>query len=207
MASWMLIVLICLFQTGFVINQNQSAMEALQVVPDVIDVVPANAITIEFDSGVSAVNGNELTPTQVKNQPIKVEWPVEDGAFYTLCFLDPDAPSRAEPTLGEVHHWLVTNIPGNDISKGEVLIGYIGSGAPKGTGLHRYIFLVYKQPSKLSFDEPRVSNRSRDHRLKLSVRKFAEKYNLGQPTAGSFFQAQYDDYVPILHAQLSGQQP
>ena len=42
---------------------------------------------IEFDSGVSAVNGNELTPTQVKNQPIKVEWPVEDGAFYTLCFL------------------------------------------------------------------------------------------------------------------------
>lgn len=39
----------------------------------------------------------------------------------TLCLnLDPDAPSRAEPTLGEVHHWLVTNIPGNDISKGEV---------------------------------------------------------------------------------------
>lgn len=33
------------------------------------------------------MNGNELTPTQVKNQPIKVEWPVEDGAFYTLCFL------------------------------------------------------------------------------------------------------------------------
>jgi len=204
MAACILIFLICLFQTEFIFGQTQSAMEIYGIVPDVIDVAPANIITVEYDSGVSVAEGKELTPTQVKNHPIKIEWPVEEGAFYTLCMLDPDAPSRAEPTLREVHHWMVTNIPGNNISKGEVLTAYIGSGAPEGTGLHRYIFLAYKQPGKLSFDEPLVSNRSRSNRLNLSIRKFAEKYNLGQPTAGNFFQAQWDEYVPELHAQLSG---
>lgn len=48
--------------------------------------------------------------------------------------LDPDAPSRADPKFGQFQHWLVTNIPGNDVSKGDELTAYIGSGAPKGTG-------------------------------------------------------------------------
>lgn len=47
---------------------------------------------------------------------------------------DPDAPSRADPKFREWHHWCVANIPGADISKGEVLSEYVGSGPPKGTG-------------------------------------------------------------------------
>lgn len=53
------------------------------------------------------------------------------------CFdycLDPDAPSRKEHTYREWHHWLVGNIPGNDISKGETLSAYVGSGPPPDTG-------------------------------------------------------------------------
>jgi hypothetical protein len=46
--------------------------------------------------------------------------------------------------------------------------------------------------------------RSREGRINFSIRKFALKYNLGQPIAGNLFQAQYDDYVPKLHEQLSG---
>jgi phosphatidylethanolamine-binding protein (PEBP) family uncharacterized protein len=38
----------------------------------------------------------------------------------TLFVTDPDAPSRAEPSKREVLHWLVVNIPGNEIKKGEV---------------------------------------------------------------------------------------
>lgn len=47
------------------------------------------------------------------------------GDYVSVCILtpqlnsDPDAPSRAEPTFREWHHWLVVNIPGTDISKGE----------------------------------------------------------------------------------------
>lgn len=100
------------------------------------------------------------------------------------------------------HHWLVGNIPGGDISKGEVLSDYVGSGPPEGTGLHRYVFLVYKQNGKLSFDEPRLPNTSGENRGGFSIAKFATKYNLGNPIAGNFYQAQWDDYVPILYKQL-----
>ena len=54
---------------------------------------------------------------------------------------DPDAPSRSDPKWGEWRHWLVFNIPGNQLGKGDVWWTYIGSGPPKDTGLHRYVFL------------------------------------------------------------------
>lgn len=97
---------------------------------------------------------------------------------------------------------MVGNIPGNDISKGEVLSDYVGSGPPPETGLHRYVFLIYKQSGKLSFDEPRLTNRSGDNRGGFKIQNFVEKYNLGTPVAGNFYQAEYDDYVPILYKQL-----
>lgn len=71
-----------------------------------------------------------------------------------------------------------------------------------GTGLHRYVFLIYKQNGKLTFDEPRLTNRSGDNRGCFKISKFAEKYKLGNPIAGNFYQAEWDDYVPILYKQL-----
>lgn len=100
------------------------------------------------------------------------------------------------------HHWLVGNIPGKEVSKGETLSEYVGSGPPEGTGLHRYVFLVYKQNGKLTFDEQRLKNNSGDNRGGFSIAKFAKKYNLGNPVAGNLYQAQWDDYVPILYKQL-----
>ncbi|KAL5233055.1 hypothetical protein ACI65C_000465 [Semiaphis heraclei] len=178
-----------------------AAMLEHEVVPDVIPVAPSDRIEVSYPSGVVVNMGNELTPTQVKDEP-SVNWPADPNALYTLCMTDPDAPSRKEHTYREWHHWLVGNIPGKDIAKGETLSEYVGSGPPPETGLHRYVFLAYKQPSKLNFDEPRLTNRSAEKREKFSIAKFALKYNLGNPVAGNFYQAQYDDYVPLLYKQL-----
>ncbi|XP_047999604.1 phosphatidylethanolamine-binding protein 1-like [Leguminivora glycinivorella] len=125
---------------------------------------------------------------------------------FTAVHSDPDAPSRVEPKFREWHHWLVSNIPGNNVAAGETLSAYVGSGPrsnlPQGTGLHRYVFLVYQQPGKLNFDEPRLPNTSGDNRGGFSIHKFATKYGLGNPIAGNFYQAEWDDYVPILYKQL-----
>ncbi|XP_071448490.1 protein D3-like [Hetaerina americana] len=177
-------------------------MEQHEIVPDVINKAPLSVLQVTY--GKDSVNlGNELTPTQVKDIPT-VTWDAEADAFYTLCMTDPDAPSRKDPKFREWHHWLVGNIPGSNIPGGETLSEYVGSGPPKGTGLHRYVFLVYKQSKKLTFDEPRLTNRSGDHRGKFSIQKFADKYSLGQAIAGNFYQAQWDDYVPKLYEQLAG---
>ncbi|XP_055372175.1 protein D2-like [Condylostylus longicornis] len=172
-----------------------------QVVPDVISNPPQVKANIDYGKGVIVNEGNELTPTQVKDPP-KVLWPTEAGKLYTLCMTDPDAPSREEPTYREWHHWLVVNIPGNEVSKGKVLSDYIGSGPPEGTGLHRYIFLIYKQEKKLNCDEKCLPNNSAEGRENFSIEKFAKKYNLGKPIAGNFYQAQFDDYVPLLYKKL-----
>ncbi|XP_034237515.1 uncharacterized protein LOC117642987 [Thrips palmi] len=176
-------------------------MEAHGVVPDIIDVAPAGTVKVAYPSGVAVDNGKELTPRQVKDQP-SVTWDAEDGAFYLVVMTDPDAPSRENPTKREVLHYMVGNVPGNDISKGDVLFEYLGSGAPEGTGLHRYVWLVYKQPARIEFNQERVSCRSRKGRLNFSIRKFAAEKQLGQPVAGNLFQAQWDDYVPILQANM-----
>lgn len=158
---------------------------------------------MSYGSGVDVSEGNELTPTQVKNMP-KMEWPTEPNALYTVLLTDPDAPSRKQPSFREWHHWLVVNVPGTDIDKGDVLSEYVGSGPPKDSGLHRYVFLVFKQPNKLSCSEQRIPKTSGKNRGKFSTAKFVAKYKLGNPVAGNLFQAQYDDYVPKLYKQLSG---
>ena len=115
--------------------------------------------------------------------------------------IDPDAPSREQPTFGQIKHWLIVNIPGTDLSKGETLANYRGSAPPEGSGIHRYIFVVYKQPAFLKHSESTVDPNSREGRRHFKVREFAKKYNLGQPIAGNFYLAQNDEYAKQLWAK------
>lgn len=56
---------------------------------------------VSYPNGVIVKLGEELTPTQVKKTPW-VTWEAEENAFYTLIMVDPDAPSRENPTLRQV---------------------------------------------------------------------------------------------------------
>ncbi|XP_062562284.1 protein D3-like [Armigeres subalbatus] len=191
---------------AFAQAQDVAVSEAFagnEIVPDVISQAPAGLVKVTYSSsGAEANLGNELTPTQVKEQPT-VSWDAEPGALYTLVLTDPDAPSREKPKMREWKHWVVVNVPESDVAAGETVAEYIGSAPPQNSGLHRYVFLVYKQTDgKVQFDEPKLSNRN-PNRGKFRVAEFAEKYHLGSPIAGNFYQAQYDDYVPQVYASLT----
>lgn len=171
--------------------------------PDIIDFAPNEKIVIKYlESGVQVNLGNELKPRQVKDEPRVMPWTPNCYPLYTLALIDPDAPSRADPEYAQILHWLVVNIPGYRVSRGTTMAEYIGSAAPNGTGLHRYIFLIYKQPGRINPDEKKIPNTTTDGRTNFKIRDYAKKYNLGNPIAVNYFQAQYDDYVPILEAQL-----
>jgi len=176
-----------------------------QVVPDVISTVPGRQVTVEYESAFVDF-GNVLTPTQVKDKP-KVSWTAEPNRFYTLIMTDPDAPSRETPKNREWQHWIVVNIPGGDVSKGETLVDYVGAGPPKGTGRHRYVFVVYQQPGKLQFNERKLDNHSGAGRGKFHASKFADKYNLGAPIGANFFLAEWDDHVPNLFQRVKAPEP
>lgn len=113
---------------------------------------------IVYPSGANVDLGNELTPTHVKDKP-RVVWSAVDGDLYALLMTDPDAPSRDDPKFREFRHWAVINIPGSNVASGREVFEYIGSGPPMGTGLHRYIFLLYKQNGPIVYDDSVVTNR------------------------------------------------
>uniref|UniRef100_A0A2S2QN41 Phosphatidylethanolamine-binding F40A3.3 n=1 Tax=Sipha flava TaxID=143950 RepID=A0A2S2QN41_9HEMI len=65
-------------------NKVQRSMADVEIVPDVIPIAPEIILQVEFPSGVKAELGNELTPTQVKDQPT-IRWDADPDSFYTLC--------------------------------------------------------------------------------------------------------------------------
>lgn len=116
------------------------------------------SIKVTYPSGIAVNLGNSLSPAEVSSQP-NLEWEARPNIYYTVIMIDPDSPSRRDPKFREWNHWLVVNIPGKDIAMGNILIDYIPPGPPKGTGLHRYIFLVFSQVEKIDYDEEFISRR------------------------------------------------
>jgi hypothetical protein len=98
---------------------------------------------MEVYYGNKLVNQNFLTPFETSTQPV-VSYPTEKDSYYTLFLYDPDAVTES----GYYIHWAVTNIPGNRIEDGNVILSYSGPNPPKKSGIHRYIFSVYKQRNK-----------------------------------------------------------
>lgn len=169
----------------------EAAFKTHQIVPDVVDQVPKFCAEVVYPNGTLILShGDELTPTVVKDIPSVFAWPAETDALYTVLFVDPDAPSRADPRLSQFLHWQVVNVKGNDISTGDTIAKFIGSGPPKDTGLHRYAFLVYRQSGKINWTKERISNKSTTGRSNFKVRDFVKEHHLGELVAGSLYQAQ-----------------
>ncbi|OQV25612.1 putative Phosphatidylethanolamine-binding protein-like protein F40A3.3 [Hypsibius exemplaris] len=163
-----------------------------------IKTAPTDVLQVKYPSGVEVHLGNELTPRAVKDEPT-VQWNADGNKLYCLIMTDPDA----SPEYSEIKHWLVINIPGNNLEEGRVMAAYRGSGPPLGTGKHRYIFIVYEQAAKIESDEQPIPNTSREGRRNFKVQAFAEKHNLGSPVAGNFYLAEYDDYVGEMQKQMA----
>ncbi|KAN0041067.1 hypothetical protein ACTFIV_003603 [Dictyostelium citrinum] len=170
-------------------------------ISDVISFTPKKLLTVKYNGKELNIN-DTLTPTLVQNKP-EVSWEAKNDELYTLILDDPDAPTRSDPKFGQWKHWLVTNIKGNDISTGQELAKYIGAGPPPNTSLHRYIFILCKQPSNqnIEFKGEHILPLTADLRNNWNAETFIKKWNL-EPEAINFFQAEHDDYVPQLYAKL-----
>jgi len=172
-------------------------------VPTVVDKAPGQVLQVEW-TDVKGDLGNQVTPTQIQSKP-KVHFKSDADTYYTLIMADPDAPSRENPKNGEWLHWMVNNISGDDVAHGQDKAGYVGAGPPKGTGLHRYVFMIYKQTKgkQEHFDDiPTLSHTQSKHRAKFNTKSFVAKHHL-ELVAANFVQAQWDDYVPTLYEQFT----
>lgn len=86
-------------------------------------------------------DGKFISPQNSQIKPI-IDYQATPNTLYTLILYDPDAPS------GNHLHWVVVNIQGNNINSGNTLLEYMGPAPPKGSGTHKYIFLLIEQREK-----------------------------------------------------------
>ncbi|XP_066148395.1 large ribosomal subunit protein mL38 [Euwallacea fornicatus] len=98
--------------------------------------------------------GNILKPEDAALKP-ELTFESDDSSLWTLVLTNPDG--HFQDNDKEYVHWFVANIPGNKVDKGEVIINYLQPFPPKGTGYHRYIFILYKQNRKLDFSKYKKS--------------------------------------------------
>jgi len=160
----------------------------------------ATVLSITYGT-VSLQPASVLTPTQVKDYPT-VQWNKAGHAYYTLIMTDPDAPSRQDCKFREFVHWTVVNIPSTNLKEGQEIVQYLSSGPGQGTGLHRYTFFLFGHSNKIEVKDAVIPNTTPTGRRSFNTFQYAQKHGLGSPLAWNYFEAEWDEYVPIVRKQL-----
>lgn len=177
-------------------------IERFQVLPDVVQEEPHRIMEVLYTTtNVKALMGNIVKPEKIKDEPC-LNWVADVSRYYTVAMVDPDAPHRSAPKMSQFLHWLVTNIPGTSIERGTTLAEYIGAGPPQGSGLHRYVFLVYRQDDAGELENFCIKRHTAKGRPNFNISKFAQKHNLYGPVGVNYFLAEWDPYVSLLYKQL-----
>nr|AAC46472.1 A5 [Drosophila melanogaster] len=194
---------ICLARSQDNDENVRRIMKEMEVIPEILDEPPRELLRIKYDNTIDIEEGKTYTPTELKFQP-RLDWNADPESFYTVLMICPDAPNRENPMYRSRLHWLVVNVPGLDIMKGQPISEYFGPLPPKDSGIQRYLILVYQQSDKLDFDEKKMELSNADGHSNFDVMKFTQKYEMGSPVAGNIFQSRWDEYVPELMKTLYG---
>ncbi|XP_058246042.1 phosphatidylethanolamine-binding protein 4 [Hemibagrus wyckioides] len=111
---------------------------------------------------------------------------------YTLIMVDPDAPSRTNPSRANWRHWLLADIEGSSLIagdiKGRLLSEYTRPTPPKRTGFHRYQFLLYEQNTDQVLS---LSQQEQQSLGNWDPQAFVEKFELVGPVASLQFLTQH----------------
>uniref|UniRef100_A0A146ZDP1 Phosphatidylethanolamine-binding protein 1 n=1 Tax=Fundulus heteroclitus TaxID=8078 RepID=A0A146ZDP1_FUNHE len=116
--------------------------------PEDVESVRSLIAESPLHKGIVLRYGQDVVPNGVARNKLacaiepSLDFSKEDGAFYTVIMVDPDAPSPKNPKMGPWLHWIVHNIT-KENPKGSTGCLYFGPSPPR--GIHRYVTLIYKQ--------------------------------------------------------------
>ncbi|XP_036052900.1 39S ribosomal protein L38, mitochondrial isoform X2 [Onychomys torridus] len=99
---------------------------------------------------VPVYHGNEVTPAEASQAP-EVTYEADKDSLWTLLLTNLDG-HLLEPDA-EYVHWLLTNIPSNRVAEGQETCPYLPPFPARGSGFHRFAFLLFKQDKPINFSE------------------------------------------------------
>ncbi|KAM4715491.1 large ribosomal subunit protein mL38 [Anableps anableps] len=171
--------------------------------------LPQVTLRISYSEGTDGQvhYGNQLMPTEAASAP-RISFDAEGGSLWTLLLTSPD--EHLLDNEAEYLHWLVGNIPGGAVQAGEELCHYLPPFPARGTGFHRYVYILFKQEKPISFWED--LRPSPCHSLVDRTFKTVDFYRKHQddmtPAGLAFFQSQWDESVTnTFHNTLDMKEP
>jgi len=125
---------------------------------------------------------------------------VVEGNLYTLLVVDPIYVLDPASALGPffTHHMVVT-INNTDISTGEVILPYFGP-APLDPLYHKYLFLLYRQPSLLKLTSLELNLILLRKNFNLTT--FVTAHTLGNPVGANWAFAMADFWAPVAQSNF-----
>nr|XP_018897293.1 PREDICTED: putative odorant-binding protein A5 isoform X1 [Bemisia tabaci] len=180
------------------------ALKQCKIVPMIIDKSPKHLLEVLYEDETIVDLGVYLRPEDMLFEPKMITWPDGGEYYYTLIIADADFPARVDYSDSQCLLFMVVNAHNGTWREEDVIVPYIGPEPDLDSGLHRVLHVLYRQPKKLQFDEPRLDeNRNNSRRQNFVVRKFTKKYNLGQPHAINFFFVENWDFVDTEPSDLA----
>ncbi|XP_071958955.1 large ribosomal subunit protein mL38-like [Antedon mediterranea] len=160
----------------------------------------------EEDSIIPVYWGNVVTPFETKESP-SISYESNDDDWWTILLTNPDGNLHKPDT--EVLHWLVTNVPGESVNNGQVIYDYLQPFPPKGTGYHRFVYVLFKQEGKFDLSEQMQLPCCNSHSRTFSTLEFYKRYqDIITPAGVNFFQCRWDRSVTtVFHRQLQMREP
>ncbi|KAJ7639019.1 phosphatidylethanolamine-binding protein [Roridomyces roridus] len=143
---------------------------------------------------VNATPGTNLTGQQTASLPkffFKSDSTISSDVEYVVAFVDPDAPTPQNQSLGQVRHFLGGGFHADATSglltnNTPALSEYFKPGPPAGSDPHRYTILLYTQSKDFATKGPSLVNASTPI-TSFNISAFADAVGLGEPIAGTFF--------------------
>ncbi|THG99729.1 hypothetical protein EW026_g2655 [Hermanssonia centrifuga] len=199
-------VILSLALAPFVLGQSNNSelgIEAIEahftnagIVPSLLaSFDPSAVLTLSYNGVGNISPGQALTNTQVAPIPDLLVTPanstVQLTGNYTVVMADA-GPVGTDESQGQTRHWLVNSVPltgdssGFNVSTstGLAITDYAGPAPAPGSGAHRYVILLYSQPS--NFTAPDGLNTPGVAVSTFSLSDYVKNSNLGPIVAGMY---------------------
>ncbi|BGP16851.1 hypothetical protein JCM10213_003329 [Rhodosporidiobolus nylandii] len=134
------------------LNELRKADIVPPVIPEDLTSGIKGAVEIRFPTATASL-GDALDREKTLEKPEIVFGEADAGASYTLIMTDPDLFKHNDPVSVEVRHWIQSSVEFDPSSKkadtsgkSPVFNSYVPPSPAYGTGQHRYIFILAKEP-------------------------------------------------------------
>ncbi|KAF2677200.1 PEBP-like protein [Lentithecium fluviatile CBS 122367] len=184
------------------ISDFEADFVTAQIVPEVLT---AFNPSVAFYAAYESADGDEAVlmpeagaPIEFSVENISNGTNVTDASKFIIYMIGPDVPSRSTPTSRNVRHYLAGNFTVSS-SNSSVLTSatklenstvatneYVAPTPQSGTGVHRYVYLLYAQPSK--FDSIGLENVGLNvsDRMNFNLSIFRTQAGLGPAIGGTY---------------------